>query len=69
MNVIPDEMLDRPAPAQVVYQLTTAQVIRAIVTVSLLCILAYSIVQQQQLNDVLLTLLGAAIGSYFDLPD
>jgi hypothetical protein len=67
--VIPPELDEYPAGAQMVYQWTTPQVVRALVTLSLLCILAYSIVNQEELNDVLLTLLGAAIGSYFELPE
>lgn len=66
--MIPDEMTNRPVPSQIVYQLSSPQVLRAIVIVTLLAGMAVVLGTERTLPDQLETLLLLAVGSLFEMP-
>lgn len=66
--MIPDEMDNKPVPSQIVYQLSSPQVLRAVVIITLLAGMAVVLATERTLPDQLETLLLLAVGSLFEMP-
>lgn len=67
MNIIPSELNNHPQEAQAVYQLTTAQVIRAIIALMLTVVIVWMLVNERVVPNDLWLVFGLVVGSYFDL--
>ena len=60
-----DNILDQPREAKVMNQITSNQAVRAFVTVVLVVVLAWQVVNGQDVNEVLLAVFTAMLGYYF----